>query len=1084
MSKTRSKQRFASGIVPLFVVALAVALALGRPPLARADDGSVTPEQARGAALAWLDACPYFEGVAYAAAPEMVEVEDWEGKQTLAYVLALQPKGFIVVTPRFELNPIIAYSEDSVFVSTETPQNTLLVLLRSDIPARLEALEKGRIDANRRAIARSRWESYLEAVDDEGQASSESAPLKALQSYDVEHGPFLSSVWGQSTDGAGQPTFNYFTPNNYVCGCVATALGQILNYYEWPLTGTGSHSYTWDNGVDPPQTLSADFGATAYDWDNVLDDYTGTGASETERQRAGTVTYHAGVAVDMYYTSGGSGASLYMIPNALSSYFRSTGEYVTNTGDFYDRLYANMVNHRPVELGIRNPSGGGHAVVVDGIRHNAGDDDGKTRYYHLNMGWSGYGDAWYDLPTIGSYDTVDCAVLDVIPWPTDLEDLGTTTTDAVYPVSWPVSPHLDASQYELQQALFSATLTDFEDGAEGGTDDWTIDGYWAQSSAFSHQGSHSFHGQIYQDSTPKYPGTLTLDAMVEVDASTTIDYYWGAYYGQNQQLRLEISGDGSDWTVLEWHTDSAESLTWVQETVTTDELSAYAGQRVYLRFVVDYLGGPIYAGSTPGLYVDDFAIHQAFFGEWASVGGDTTAASRTVTVSEDGEYAYRVRAYGCDPSVQPTCAGQWWGWSDVESLVVSDLYVSDRTGDWNQGSTWVGGSVPPTTRSAVIKGGHMVTVDSGAQCDDLLIESGGALVLQNGATLTVADDWVNRGSFIANNGSVAFNGASAQTVEGDNTFYNLTSANGSGGVTIGDGTLTVSNLLHVQSGSFACASDLHDVQIDSGATLILHDDSTVSGNWSNSGTFTHNNHDVTFDGSSAQTIAGSSTTVFNNLTVNSGATVNIETVPTVAGTLANNGTLQQTKDVNGTSDVVFLSVGDYGGVLLNANGVDLGSTSVSVAGNQNCTDGASGSSIRRCFDISPANGSDRDATLRLYFSAAELGSIPCQDVQIWHWDGYEWGPAGTIEGRDCGAEPYFVEATGVSGFSPFVGDNDKPGSGATAVVLASFAATWERFTTGTAGPADGVLLPVALVALGATGIALLWVRYRAITPRE
>ena len=87
--------------------------------------------------------------------------------------------------------------------------------------------------------------------------------------WDVEHGPFLASTWDQATDGLGHPTFNIYTPNNYVSGCVSTAMAQILYHYRWPLTGTGSHSYLWDNGSDPAQTLSADFGATTYDWGNA-----------------------------------------------------------------------------------------------------------------------------------------------------------------------------------------------------------------------------------------------------------------------------------------------------------------------------------------------------------------------------------------------------------------------------------------------------------------------------------------------------------------------------------------------------------------------------------------------------------------------------------------------------------------------------------------------------------------------------------------------------------------------------------------------------------------------------------------------
>ncbi|PIV26228.1 MAG: hypothetical protein COS37_07490, partial [Anaerolineae bacterium CG03_land_8_20_14_0_80_58_20] len=61
---------------------------------------------------------------------------------------------------------------------------------------------------------------------------------------------------------------------------------------------------------------------------------------------------------------------------------------------------------------------------------------------------------------------------------------------------------------------------------------------------------------------------------------------------------------------------------------------------------------------------------------------------------------------------------------------------------------------------------------------------------------------------------------------------------------------------------------------------------TVKGNWSNSGTFTPGTGTVTFNGSSAQTIGGTSATTFNNLTVNNASGVSLSSVDaTMNGTL-------------------------------------------------------------------------------------------------------------------------------------------------------------------------------------------------------
>ena len=96
---------------------------------------------------------------------------------------------------------------------------------------------------------------------------------------------------------------------------------------------------------------------------------------------------------------------------------------------------------------------------------------------------------------------------------------------------------------------------------------------------------------------------------------------------------------------------------------------------------------------------------------------------------------------------------------------------------------------------------------------------------------------------------------------------------------------------------------------------------SLKGNWTNDGTY----HcwctgTVTFNGSGTQNIGGSVSTAFRNMTVNSGATVQFPTSnePTVAGTLTNNGTLQQTKSVTGAGDVNFFNTGGYGGVTINA----------------------------------------------------------------------------------------------------------------------------------------------------------------------
>jgi hypothetical protein len=158
----------------------------------------------------------------------------------------------------------------------------------------------------------------------------------------------------------------------------------------------------------------------------------------------------------------------------------------------------------------------------------------------------------------------------------------------------------------------------------------------------------------------------------------------------------------------------------------------------------------------------------------------------------------------------------------------------------------------------------------------------------------------------------------------------------------------------------------------------------------------------------------------------------------VTDLLVNNGTLRQVQDVAGSSDVAFLNVGGYGGVVINANGQALGDTLVEIKGNQDC-EGAADEAVKRCFEISPANTSGLNATVTFYFDSSDMiGGSQCgENTRVYHYHGGSW-QAETVSAYDCSSNLYSITATDVSSFSPFVLKNE---GGATAVNLVSFTAT-------------------------------------------
>ena len=52
--------------------------------------------------------------------PDIIELKDDQTGETLAYVLGLNPEGFIVVSPDTDITPVIAYSFKPIFTTYDS----------------------------------------------------------------------------------------------------------------------------------------------------------------------------------------------------------------------------------------------------------------------------------------------------------------------------------------------------------------------------------------------------------------------------------------------------------------------------------------------------------------------------------------------------------------------------------------------------------------------------------------------------------------------------------------------------------------------------------------------------------------------------------------------------------------------------------------------------------------------------------------------------------------------------------------------------------------------------------------------------
>lgn len=201
--------------------------------------------------------------------------------------------------------------------------------------------------------------------------------------------PMINTLWGQ-----GQ-YYNELCPKKCPTGCVATAMAQIMKYYEYPEHGTGYYSYM---SRSRRFNCSYDFSQT-YDWDNVLNSYSFHVSQNASDLAVANIMYACGVSVSMDYDTNGSGAYAPDIPYALSAYFRynpnvrALNRVYYQPNEWYEFIYDELRNGSPVLYCGADYSEGGHAFIIDGC-------DSSNGKFHVNWGWDGNYDGLYELDAL------------------------------------------------------------------------------------------------------------------------------------------------------------------------------------------------------------------------------------------------------------------------------------------------------------------------------------------------------------------------------------------------------------------------------------------------------------------------------------------------------------------------------------------------------------------------------------------------------------------------------------------------------------------------------------------------------------
>ena len=339
------------------------------------------------------------------------------------YVFNIAPgKGFVMVSADDQVSPIIAYSFESNF---NTPAKGSSVQCWMDhAGSHIHQAIQRKVPAN--IIINNQWNSWLQGA-------------KPSSTKGAENGvaPLLTTNWAQ------EPYYNQLCPYNAadtmqtVTGCVATAMAQIMKFWNYPSQGTGSYGYA----DSPPYYFnnygnqSADFGSTTYSWSGMPDTLSGPNLA------VATLMYHCAVAVTMNFgddNQGGSGAYVlasdvaawkHTAQMAYTTYFnynkntlQGVHESDYNSADWLNLMESELSAGRPVQYVGTDPNEGSHTWVCDG--YDAND------LLHMNWGWGGFDNGYYSVSSLTgdgyNFSTREEALIGIEP----MNDLSATATAA------------------------------------------------------------------------------------------------------------------------------------------------------------------------------------------------------------------------------------------------------------------------------------------------------------------------------------------------------------------------------------------------------------------------------------------------------------------------------------------------------------------------------------------------------------------------------------------------------------------------------------------------------------------------------
>ena len=279
------------------------------------------------------------------------------------------------------------------YVFNTYDRSAFVIIAGDDRAHKLLGYGEGEFDA-KRIPDNLRWllDHYAKQIEYLHAHPEEDFPIQSLsprENRNLVIPEMLTTRWGQ-----GSPYNNLCpTVDGRLCatGCVATAMAQVMNYWQYPAVLPALAAYSTLTSHIWVPALPAE----SVEWRLMQDTYPQDSYDEEHANAVATLMRYCGQASKMDYDIASSGALPADQLKALKAFGFNPSAGLVSRNNYTDEEWTSMLlsdlsQMRPV-IYTGHSSSINHTFVIDGY-------DGNK--YHINWGWNGYQNGYYELDAL------------------------------------------------------------------------------------------------------------------------------------------------------------------------------------------------------------------------------------------------------------------------------------------------------------------------------------------------------------------------------------------------------------------------------------------------------------------------------------------------------------------------------------------------------------------------------------------------------------------------------------------------------------------------------------------------------------